>query len=103
MPTAQRSLQGRIGAFVTHSRHDPRETTAAARAAFLSRFLDEVDPERELPEPERLRRAGMARRAYFARLAWRSSAARSKKKAPSATTGNASEEVERASAHTTAS
>ncbi len=79
MASAQRSLQGRIGAFVTHSRHDPRETTAAARATFLARFEDEVDPERELPEPERQRRAGMARRAYFARLAWRSSVARSKK------------------------
>jgi len=101
MASAQRSLQGRIGAFVTHSRHDPRETTAAARATFLARFEDEVDPERVLSEPERLRRATMARKAYFARLAWRSSVARAKK-APAPVKADALE-VERASAHTTAS
>jgi len=101
MASAQRSLQGRIGAFVTHSRHDPRETTAAARATFLARFEDEVDPERVLSEPERLRRATMARKAYFARLAWRSSVARTKK-APFATTESA-KEVSSASSNTTAS
>ena len=49
-----------------------RETTRAAREAFLARFIREVDPEGVLPEPERLRRAEAARRAYFARLALRS-------------------------------
>ena len=84
MTSALRSLQGRIGAFVAHSRHDPRETTANARAAFLARFEEEVDPNRELPVAERSRRAMAARKAYFARLAYRSSLARSKKKAPAA-------------------
>ena len=34
------------------------------------RFVDQVDPERRLPERERLRRADAARRAYFTRLAY---------------------------------
>ena len=67
---AERSLRGRMGAYVVHARYDPRQTTAPARAAFLTRFLDEVDPDRVLPEPERLRRAAAARKAYFTRLAF---------------------------------
>ncbi len=67
---AERSLRGRIGAYVVHARYDPRQTTAPARAAFLNRFLDEVDPDRVLPEPERLRRAASARKAYFTRPAF---------------------------------
>ena len=73
------AMRGRVGAYVKHSRHDPRESTALARAAFLSKFLDEVDPDRTLPEPERLRRAEMARRAYFSRLALRSAQTRARK------------------------
>lgn len=72
------SLRGRIGAYRLHATHDPRETTANARAAFLAKFLDEVDPERKLPEAERQRRATMARKAYFARLAYASAEARRK-------------------------
>jgi len=70
MTPAERSLRGRIGAYLMHARNDPRETTRAARAAFAQRFLDDVDPLRRLPEPERLRRAEAARRAYFIRLAY---------------------------------
>lgn len=81
MTPALRSLQGRIGAYKLHATHDPRETTAKARATFLARFEDEVDPERELPEGERMRRATAARKSYFARLAWRSAVARSKRAA----------------------
>ena len=68
--------RGRIGAFVTHSRHDPAQTTARAREAFLARFEREVDPEHELPIAERQRRAGYARKAHFARLARLSALAR---------------------------
>lgn len=67
---AERSLRGRMGAYVVHARYDPRQTTAPARAAFMKRFLDEVDPDRVLPEPERQRRAASARKAYFTRLAF---------------------------------
>src|SRR3954467_7644157 len=70
--------RGRIGAFVTHSRHDPRETTAKARAAFLARFEREVDPEGSLPEAERRRRAEHARKAHFARLALKSARTRAR-------------------------
>lgn len=59
-----------------HARHDPRSTTAAARSAFSRRFLDMVDPNRTLPEAERLRRADAARKAYFVQLAYRSALAR---------------------------
>jgi hypothetical protein len=73
---AEMALRGRIGAFVTHSRHDVRETTRAARAAFLARFERVVDPDGVLTEAERLRRAESARKAHFARLAWKSARAR---------------------------
>jgi hypothetical protein len=46
----------------------------------VRRFLDEVDPERQLPEPERLRRAECARRAFFQRLALKSAQARAAKR-----------------------
>jgi len=54
---AERTLRARMGAYVVHARYDQRQTTAPARAAFMKRFLDEVDPDRVLPEAERLRRA----------------------------------------------
>lgn len=94
-------LAGRIGAYRLHATHDPRETTANARAAFLSRFEKEVDPNRELPEGERLRRAEAARKAYFARLAYQSAVARAKKGAahPKKATP---QEVESDGSHTTA-
>ncbi len=78
---AERSLRGRMGAYVVHARYDPRETTAPARAAFLKRFLDEVDPGRVLPESERLRRAAAARKGYFTRLSFLASRRRRQRKA----------------------
>jgi hypothetical protein len=70
------SLRGRIGAYAAHARHDTRELTRAAREAFLTRFLDQVDPNRVLPETERQRRADAARRAHMARLALSSARSR---------------------------
>jgi hypothetical protein len=49
-----------------------------ARAAQFSKWEQEVDPERELPEAERKRRAENARKAYMLTLALRSSRVRSK-------------------------
>jgi hypothetical protein len=72
------ALCGRIGAFVLHSTHDPRETTAKAREAFRDRFLKEVDPRGELSEEERTRRADYALKAYMARLALASARARAR-------------------------
>jgi diacylglycerol kinase family enzyme len=46
----------------------------------MRRFLDEVDPLRALPEAERNRRAERARKAYFTKLAYLSSRARSQRR-----------------------
>lgn len=58
------------------ARHDPREVTAAGRKAFDARFEREVDPDGVLDPKERARRAEMARKAYFTRLALKSAQAR---------------------------
>lgn len=63
------STYGRIGAHRQHALHDGHETTAAATAAFLSRFEREVDPDGKLPPAERAKRAEHAKRAYFIALA----------------------------------
>jgi hypothetical protein len=73
-----RSTRARIAAHAMHAKNDSRQTTATARATFLRRFEDEVDPNRELPEAERLRRAEHARKAHMYRLALLSSKARRK-------------------------
>jgi len=73
---SERSLRARIAAHTRWSRDDPIAGTAAARAAFLDRFVREVDPDGVLPETERFRRAQSARKAYFARLALKSARAR---------------------------
>jgi len=72
---------GRIGAYRLHATHDSRELTAPARAAFRARFVDEVDPELTLTEPERLRRADAAMRAHMATLSLKSARARRKRAA----------------------
>ena len=97
MSPSDAALRGRIGAYVLHSRHDSRETTAPARAAFLRRFEDEVDPERSLPEAERQRRAIAARKAWMARLAYRSARVRSSRRqtAPHTTGRDAASRGER--------
>ena len=56
---------------------DRTAATAPAREAFYRRFEDEVDPDRKLSEAERTRRAEFARRAFYARIAAKSVAARS--------------------------
>jgi hypothetical protein len=73
---ALRRLRGRLGGLATAASHDPREMTVAARAAFLARFEQIVDPAGVLPPAERARRAAAERRRYFALLAWRSAMAR---------------------------
>ena len=74
--TRRMSALGRIGAHITHARHDPRETTENARKAFHDSFLDAADPDHVLPEAERARRADHLRLAHFARLAYKSAEAR---------------------------
>lgn len=74
---SRRALRARLAAHQLHARvQDAAGHTAPARAAFLSRFEREVDPEGSLDPRERARRAEHARRAYFLRLALASSHAR---------------------------
>lgn len=72
----ERSLRAKLAAHTLHSRVDASDHTAPARRAFMTRFEDQVDPERRLPPDERARRAEQARRAYFTSLALRSVQAR---------------------------
>lgn len=76
MSPAERSLRARMAAYKLHSRHDSRQLTEKARAAFNDRFVLEVDPDGILPQAERQRRAEYARKAYFAGLAAKSAQAR---------------------------
>ena len=50
------------------------------RAGLEAKFLREVDPNNELPEPERIRRAESAKTAYYQRLALISAKARKARK-----------------------
>lgn len=78
--SARMALRGRIGGYATSAKHDPRETTAKARAKFLSNFEKAADPDGSLPPDERDRRARQLRQAHFARLAYRSAVARQKRR-----------------------
>ncbi len=79
--TSHRSLAARAAAYALHSKHDSRDLTANARAAFADRFTKQVDPDNLLPEAERLRRAEAAKKAYFTALALKSAKARAKRRA----------------------
>jgi hypothetical protein len=72
----QRSLRGRIAANTRWSREDGKANAQRAQAGLLAKFVGQVDPDRVLPEDERLRRAEAARRAHMQRLAFLSSKAR---------------------------
>jgi hypothetical protein len=75
--TADRSLIARLAAHESWARTtDPSARTEPARRALLDRFERQVDPDGVLSPEERARRAGHARKAYFARLALRSAQAR---------------------------
>lgn len=75
----ERRIRASLAAHALHSKHDSKELTAKARSAFLTRFVNEVDPDRVLPEGERIRRAEHALRAHMLRLALKSAKARRKK------------------------
>ena len=76
---AERTLRARAAVHRSWANTaDPSARTEPGRRAFLQRFEDEVDPDRVLPEPERIRRAEHARKAYFTGLALRSATARRK-------------------------
>jgi hypothetical protein len=65
-------IGGRLGALRKWAKcSDRAAATEAARASFMSKFERQVDPEGELSELERARRADFARKAYFVELALR--------------------------------
>lgn len=77
---AQRTLRARIAAHTRWSTEEDRvAATAAMRAGQRARFEREVDPDGTLDPAERARRAESAMHAYMARLALKSSRARSGK------------------------
>lgn len=78
MTPEQRTMRARLAAQTLHAQGGTN--TVAARAAFEKKFLDEVDPDRTLPESERLKRAEHAKRAHFTALALKSSQVRGKRK-----------------------
>lgn len=70
----ERTLAARLAAHAMHSQG--KTNTGPARAAFLSKFEREVDPDNVLDPAERARRADHARKAHFTRLALKSAKAR---------------------------
>jgi hypothetical protein len=74
----QRSLRASIAANTRWSREDPKVALAQVREGSRRKWLNEVDPDRVLPEQERNRRAEAAMRAHMQRLALLSSKARAR-------------------------
>lgn len=75
----QRALRARIAAHTRWSKaRDRAAELAKARAAFKSRFEQEVDPNNEMTPEARALAAESARKAYYTRLAYKSALARSK-------------------------
>jgi hypothetical protein len=80
MTPEEARLRARKGAYSLHARYEGREITAVARAAFLLRFEQQVDPSYALTREERERRALYARKAYMTGLALASVRARGARK-----------------------
>jgi hypothetical protein len=73
----QRQLRARLAAHTSWANTaDRKERTAPARAALLSKFESQVDPDGTMDPQERARRAESARKAHFTRLAYLSAQAR---------------------------
>jgi hypothetical protein len=79
----QRKMRAKLAAYTRWaSTGDPNAVLAANREkspASLNYFINQVDPDGTLPEKERHRRAEAARSAYFTRLSFAASKARSRK------------------------
>lgn len=73
----QRSIRGRIAANIRWANEPDRlAATKPGRDAAFQKLLDEVDPERTLPEVERLKRARNAQKAHLERVRLAASRAR---------------------------
>lgn len=73
---SERTMRARMAAHTLHAKHDPKETSAAGRAAFLASFETQVDPEGVLPPDERARRAEQLFKAHMTRLSFKAAQAR---------------------------
>lgn len=78
---AGRVLRARLAAHAQHAAHPIEATTRAGLAAIAQRFVDQVDPDRVLPEAERARRAKAAKQAHMLSLALKSAQARKAREA----------------------
>ncbi|MEU0532017.1 hypothetical protein [Amycolatopsis tolypomycina] len=77
----QRSMAARIANYERWANtEDKTAATAPARRAFEDRFLQEADPDGQLPPAERLAKAALLRKAHFTRMALASSKARARKR-----------------------
>jgi len=66
---AQRSQRARIAAHTRWAKEPDRlAATAPGRRAAFEKLLDEVDPDRTLSEPDRLKRARNAQKAQLERI-----------------------------------
>jgi hypothetical protein len=88
MTPAQRSLRSRLGGLTTAARHNPREYTAPARAAWKAsdhtecRLCGSQPPiPADLPEPEQARRRQARLSTHYARMAYSSVRSRGRKAA----------------------
>jgi hypothetical protein len=68
LTVAERRLRGKIAAHTNLARHAPDKVTEAARQGLLKKFEAEADPDRTLPERERLRRAWHLYMAHMYRM-----------------------------------
>lgn len=80
----QRSLRAKVAVntrWANSSAADRKANSQRAIAGQLEAFARQVDPNNELPEAERQRRAEHARKAHMARLSLKASRARSANRA----------------------
>lgn len=90
MTPAERALKGRMGAYLSWANtENPSARTKPGRDAFLARFEREVDPNNELPEAERKRRAEFKRKAHMQSLAAKSAQKRRENRAAGRKPGRA--------------
>jgi hypothetical protein len=73
MTPAERSLRARMATHTGWAKTENRtERSRPGREAAFRKFEDQVDPDRKLPESERIKRAESARRAHMADIARKS-------------------------------
>lgn len=80
--TAQKkgSLGGLKGAATLHSRYGYEQRSQWSREGAIKRFLRQVDPNNQLDEDERYRRATYAQKAWMAELSIRARKRRAARK-----------------------